>query len=172
MTNYSQEELNNVMSFDSAIENDGQDFTPLPEGDYIFEVTNFERGQYNGGAKIPPCPCANLTLTVYSEDGSKSVRVNERLMLYKTMEWKLAAFFRCIGQKKHGEKLVPDWNKVLGSTGVAHFIVNKYDGQDGKTHENNRLDKYIDADPSKPATLPNNGFQSIPDGLEEAIPFQ
>ena len=34
---------NNIMNWDDTIENDGQEFVVLPEGDYTFTVTNFER---------------------------------------------------------------------------------------------------------------------------------
>ena len=34
------------MDWDDAIENDGQEFIILPEGDYNFTVTDFERGRF------------------------------------------------------------------------------------------------------------------------------
>ena len=46
----------NVMGWDDVLENDGQEFITLPEGDYTFTVTAFERGQFPGGPTIPPCP--------------------------------------------------------------------------------------------------------------------
>lgn len=53
---------NNIMNWDDTIENDGQEFVVLPEGDYTFTVTNFERGRFPGSAKIPPCNKATLTI--------------------------------------------------------------------------------------------------------------
>ena len=38
----------NVMGWDDVLENDGQEFITLPEGDYTFTVTAFERGQFPG----------------------------------------------------------------------------------------------------------------------------
>lgn len=35
---------NNIMNWDDVIENDGQEYILLPEGDYTFVVTGFERG--------------------------------------------------------------------------------------------------------------------------------
>ena len=96
---------NNIMNWDDVIENDGQEYILLPEGDYNYRVTNFERGQFPGGPKIPPCPKASLTLTVDTEQGTATARVD--LLLYRTVEWKMAAFFRSIGQKKHGEHQQP-----------------------------------------------------------------
>ena len=33
----------NVMSWDDVLENDGQEFIVLPEGDYTYTVTGFEQ---------------------------------------------------------------------------------------------------------------------------------
>ena len=41
---------NNIMDWDSAIESDGSQFIVLPEGDYDFIVTGFERGRFPGSA--------------------------------------------------------------------------------------------------------------------------
>ena len=54
---------NNIMNWDDTIENDGQEFVVLPEGDYTFTVTNFERGRFPGSTKIPPCNKATLTIS-------------------------------------------------------------------------------------------------------------
>ena len=58
-----------------------------------------------------------------------------------------AAFFRSIGQKKHGEKTVMNWNKVVGSRGKAHFKPREYQ-KDGQTRQVNDVDRFIDYDPS------------------------
>ena len=46
---------NAAMDWDDALENDGQEFIILPEGDYNFIVTDFERGRFPGSAKMPAC---------------------------------------------------------------------------------------------------------------------
>ena len=53
---------NMFLDWDDAIESDGQEFVILEEGDYNFTVTDFERGRFPGGTKIPPCNKAALTL--------------------------------------------------------------------------------------------------------------
>ena len=46
---------NNVgMDWDDVLETDGQEYIILPEGDYNFEVTDFERGHFPGSAKMAP----------------------------------------------------------------------------------------------------------------------
>ena len=101
----------NMMDWNDTIESDGQEFVLLEEGDYNFVVTNFERGRFPGGQKVPACNKATITVQVKTKEGVCVVRFD--LLLYRTLEWRIASFFRCIGQKKTGEKLVMDWNKVV-----------------------------------------------------------
>lgn len=138
----------NIMDWNDTIENDGESYAVLPEGDYTFTVSTFERGSFPGGPKTPPCKQAVLTLAVNGgEAGMVSVRTN--LILYRTMEWKISAFFRSIGLKKHGEKLVMDWNRVQGAHGRCHMKPRTYTGNDGKPHETNEVVSYLDYDPTK-----------------------
>ncbi len=136
----------NIMDWDSAIEDDGQGFILLPEGDYEFTVSGFERGQHNGSDKIPPCPKALLTLSISTPNGVAEVK--DQLILYKTLEWKLSSFFRSIGMKKHGERLVMDWNRVLGAAGHAHIIQRAYTGNDGTVKKANGVQYYMDHVPA------------------------
>jgi hypothetical protein len=153
---------NGAMGWDDAIEKDGDEYVILPEGDYIFTVTSFERGRFQGGDKIPACNEAVLTLTI-EHDGEK-VNIIDRLKLHKSLEWKLAAFFRAIGQKKHGERLVMDWTKVPGAEGRAHIKPRKYKDSNGEEKEINNIAKYIDYDPDKMS----DPFASV---IEEDLPF-
>lgn len=144
MSNDYQNSQNMCMDWDDAIENDGQEFIILPEGDYNFTVTDFERGRFPGSAKIPPCNKASLTLEVKTDDGVAFVRTD--LILYRSLEWRISAFFRCIGQKKHGERLVMDWNRVVGSRGRARFKPRSYTDRDGNERQANDVDRFYDYD--------------------------
>ena len=137
-----ENEKNMFLDWDDAIESDGQEFVTLEEGDYNFTVTGFERGRFPGGAKIPACNKAALTLQVKTRDGIAVIKTD--LLLYKTMEWKLSSFFRCIGQKKHGERLAMDWNRVVGSRGRAHFKPRTYTDRDGNERQANDVDRFYD----------------------------
>lgn len=132
------------MDWDDAIENDGQEFIILDEGDYNFKVSAFERGRFHGSAKIPACNKAALTLEVNTSDGTAFVKVD--LILYRSLEWRISSFFRSIGQKKHGERLVMDWNRVSNSRGRAHFKPRTYTGNDGQEHKANDVAYFIDFD--------------------------
>lgn len=135
----------NMMDWNDSIETDGQEFILLSEGDYNFRVTNFERGRFPGGQKIPACNKATITIQIDSEEGIASIRFD--LLLYRSVEWKLSSFFRCIGQKKHGEKLTMDWNKVIGSIGRCHVKQRTYTNNYGDEKVINDVDKFYDYNP-------------------------
>lgn len=163
----SEYQKNGAMDWDSAIENDGQEFILLPEGDYVFTVTNLERGWYNGSAKMDPCNTANMTLEVRTPDGT--ARITTRLFLSYAVEWRLSSFFRSIGQKKHGEKLIPKWNEVVGARGLAHFKPRTYVGQDGEERKANDVARWIDYDPAR--INAEFGTQNAEFENDEDIPF-
>ena len=165
MTDNKTTNENMILDWDDAIESDGQEFIILSEGDYNFTVTEFERGRFPGSAKIPACNKASLTLRVDTDDGVAFVRTD--LILYRSLEWRISSFFRSIGQKKHGERLVMDWNKVLGSRGRAHFKPRNYTANDGSERTTNDCDRFIDYDPANfPA---EDAWMEVSDA--EELPF-
>jgi len=123
-----------MMDWNDYIENEGEIIT-LPEGDYDFVVTNFEKGKHEGSAKIPPCNKAILELTFKAPTGQRG-RCKEFLLLHESVEWKLCAFFRSIGQKQHGTGVQMDWSKVPNARGRAHVIIND--------QGYNRVGKFLD----------------------------
>ena len=137
------------MGWNSPIEDDGEERTLLEEGDYPFEVIKFERSRSQGKGRLPACNMAVLTLRVGS--GSETTTVTDNLLLHSSLEWKLSQFFRSIGQKKHGEKLVPNWNNVVGARGRCRVYVDEFTGNDGTAKKNNKIRKYLDPDGSAPA---------------------
>lgn len=130
------------IGWNDEISNEGQDYILVPEGEYEFVITGFERGRFPGSAKIDPCNKATLTLSVDTPVGKTSIRTD--LILTRSLEWKLCAFFRCIGQKKHGEKLVMDWSKVVGSKGRAYIKQKKYTNNFGEEKTFNDVDRYLE----------------------------
>ena len=141
-----------ILDWDSPIEDDGNGFILLPEGDYDFTVSGFDRGQHNGSANIPACPKANLMLSIDSPDGVAQIK--QELYLCGKMEWKIAQFFRSLGMKKHGERLIPKWDQVLGASGRAHITQREYVGNDGTPRKANNLAYFIDyIPPEKRADL-------------------
>lgn len=136
---------NMIMDWDDVIENDGQEFVILPEGDYTFTVTNFERGRFPGSAKIPACNKATISISIDNDKGIATARFD--LILYRTLEWKIASFFRSIGQKKHGEKVTMNWNGIVGARGKAHIKPRTYI-KDGEERQANDVDRFYDYEES------------------------
>ena len=137
---------NELFDWDSEIESDGQEYVTVQPGDYAFTVTKVERQNYpgnvNNGGKIPACQMALVTGSIDVPKGTATFR--ERLYLCKSFEWKLSSFFRCLGMKKHGEKLRMNFPGAVGKRGMAKFSVREYDG---KTY--NQIEQYYDYDPDK-----------------------
>lgn len=77
-------EQNQAMSWDDVLENDGSEFVVLPEGDYTFEITAFERGSFPGSEKMCPCDKATVTLKIEADQGT--VNVFDDLILHKRID--------------------------------------------------------------------------------------
>lgn len=107
------ENIDKEYGWDDEIEKDEQE--TLAEGDYSYTVKSFERGRFNGSEKIPACNMAIITIAIHSDKPDVDCKAN--LILHSKMEWKLSEFFESIGQKKKGEKIHMNWNKVVGATG-------------------------------------------------------
>ena len=101
--------------WDDTITKDASEFIILPEGDYNFTVESFERGRHPGSDKLPACNKAILTLRIDTAEGT--TKLTHNLFLHSKTEGLLSAFFSCIGQKKKGEPLKMNWQKVIGATG-------------------------------------------------------
>jgi len=137
-------DMGTELDWDSEIEKESPDFITLQEGEYNFEVISFERARFSGSEKMPPCNQAKLKLQVTVPEGIATI--NHNLFLHSRTEGHLSAFFNCIGQKKHGEKLSMDWNKVIGAKGRAKIGPREYEG---KTY--NEVKRFLDPVPAEPA---------------------
>lgn len=122
-------------------------FTLIPKGEYNYNVLNWERASYAGGTKIPACKKAIINLQILDDSGNEIGTVSENLFLHSKQEWKLSEFFRSIGQKKHGEQLVMNWNEVPGSHGRCEITVRKFTKNDGTEGESNNV-KFLDPKPA------------------------
>ena len=92
--------------------------------------------------------------------------------MYRTLEWKLASFFRAIGQKKSGERLVMDWTKVMGARGRAHFKPRTYTSN-GSEHTTNSVDRYYDFDPqAMQQDWVRDAEQAVMNGTAQQMPSQ
>jgi len=165
-TNLNKTNQNMEIGWDDTIQEDGQELVLLEEGDYNFTVTNFERGRFPGGQKIPACNKASITVQIETEAGLTLIKFD--LLLYRSVEWRISSFFRCIGQKKHGEKLTMNWNTVIGSKGRAHVTQRKYTNNYGEEKTVNDIGRFIDYDPK---FFEGNQSGMVEIGPDEDLPF-
>ena len=126
-----------ALDWNDEIEQESE-FELLPAGEYDFRVAVMERSFFNGSEKMDPCNMARLTLQIASPTTGNSINVFDRLYLSSKAEWRISQFLICIGQKKKGEKIKPDWNAVEGSTGRAKIGIHKYNGK-----ESNEVVQYL-----------------------------
>ena len=129
------------LGWEDTIQKDAPEFEPLPEGDYEFTVESFERGRHNGSEKLPPCNKAILKLRVKGTDG-REVTVTHNLFLHTRNASMLSAFFESIGQKKKGEPLRMNWQRVPGSKGKLKLGVHKYINKDGQERTSNDVKRF------------------------------
>lgn len=128
------------LQWDDQIVKDGPDFILLPEGDYPFTITKFERGRHQGSTNLPACPKAMLEVTVHSDKGD--VKIKHNLFLHSKAEGFLSRFFTSIGQKKEGEPLRMNWQTVIGSKGYLRLKIDTYQKTDGSQGQSNKVDSF------------------------------
>lgn len=146
------------LDWNSSIENDN-DFVLLDPGQYQFIVEKFERARHSGTPKLPPCNKAVLTLKVF--DDSNSISIVHNLFLHSKTEGMLCQFFKSIGARKHGEKLVMDWSKVIGAKGYCKIKIDEFESnkEPGKKLHSNKIDKFLDPEEeSKAASFEPGNF--------------
>ena len=57
-----------ALGWDDEIENDGEEFTMIPEGDYSFQVAKFERARFNGSDYRTDDPALRLGIGRFPSD--------------------------------------------------------------------------------------------------------
>ncbi len=149
-----------ALGWDDPITNDGEaGFTLLNEGDYIFRVETVLRMF----SQKHDCPQAEVKLLILG-DGVHST-MKESFLLRSDLEWKIAAFFRSIGLKKHGQPYVMDWNAAVGRLGKAHVVQDSFVGREGKDIKVNKIKRYYDADEN------NVAAPAAAEAEQEDMPF-
>lgn len=123
MNNYNNTQTQgHELNWNGTITQDAQEYTPLENGYYLFQVAGFNRARTEGKGKLPPCPMAKLTLQLFQLDATPLDRqIGLNLILHTSLEWKLSEFFVAIGQKEKGQPLIMNWNNVLGARGVCEI---------------------------------------------------
>ena len=121
-----------ALSWDEEIVAAGGGFEPIEEGDYAYEVKGFEREWYNGSAngKIPPCPVAKVTVSLYV--GGKHRQLTESMKLSSNLQWIIETFMQSCGawpEEPDGVARKMDFEGTIGLTGVCHVTAEEYNGK-------------------------------------------
>jgi len=132
------------LNWNDTIVNDGDDFILLEPGEYSFSIAKFERGRFQGSAKLPPCNKAILSISIIDEKGQKLSTIQHNLFLHTITEGLVCQFFRSIGARKSGEKLQMNWNTVIGARGRCKVGVRNWTGKDGQEYQSNQIEKFLD----------------------------
>jgi len=130
------------LGWDDAIENDSPEFVTLSEGDYDFEVIEFERGRHPGSDKLPPCNKAVVHIKIEGKEGVTIIK--HQLFLHTKTEGLLCAFFTGIGQRQKGQRVTMDWLQVVGSKGRCKVGIRKWTNDDGKEFTSNEIKKFYE----------------------------
>ena len=157
------------LGWDAEIEHEGQDFVVAENGDYNFTVIGFERGRFNGSAKMPACNQAKLSIKLDMPSGDNCV-IKHNLFLHTKTEWKLCEFFTAIGQRKHGQKVAMNWNAVNGAHGRCKVSKRSFTTREGQQRWTNDIDKFYD--PADESDLPYTVGQQASAPVQSQYPPQ
>lgn len=130
------EEVANVPAFDEGPsqgfgwddeieESTSGKFEPVPDGDYWFTVTGFERGWYEArpGSKLASCNQAEIEFTIEWINDAGEQRRNKiiyKLKLSRRLQWLIYEFFESTGLRKKGDGTTKmPWNEIIGKTGIC-----------------------------------------------------
>ena len=115
---------------------DESSFELVPDGDYRFTVKEFERGWYEGSAKIAPCNEAQLKfeITWVNAEGKQHTNlINYKLKLTRNLQFLIYQFFESIGLRKKGDGTTRmPWNDIIGKVGICE--VGHREGTNGNTY--------------------------------------
>lgn len=130
-----------ALGWDSPVEEDGNSFTTLPDNtECVFRVEKLEKTHTADGWK----PMAKLELICTGTKGEGTTYVRDNLVLSTKAAWKLGEFFRSIGQRQHGQRIIPNWDRVVGASGRCVVSTDEWVGRDGDKRVNNKVKRYLD----------------------------
>lgn len=126
-------DLGEALDYEGEFEAKDEEFEVIPEGTYEFEVETVERGQYNGGAKMGPCPIANVRSRIVGGEYDGRVFFCN-LYLNTRVSWKVKQFFVCVGLHPEDapkeQKVKMDWSHAVGRRGHVKLGVREYNGRE------------------------------------------
>ena len=146
------------LDWDGEVTNEGG-FVLLPEGDYPYTITKFERTRYGGSSKVPPCRMAQLTVAIHGGDKGEA-SVTYKLFLLSRFQWKIYELFVSAGLAEPGaESIRMQWDRIQGATGICHVAQREYTKQSGphagETGTANEIARFLPPPAPKAAPEPS-----------------
>ena len=107
-----------------------QEYVLLAPGEYEFTVDSVDFGDFNGSDKIPAC--GKVTVNIHVDTDKGKAFLNNNFYVCKEAAGMIAAFFKCIGLIKEGQKTFsPDWDHIKGKKGIVKTSQREYKGNIG-----------------------------------------
>lgn len=114
-----------------------QEYVLLAPGEYEFTVDSVDFGDFNGSDKIPAC--GKVTVNIHVDTDKGKAFLNNNFYVCKEAAGLIAAFFKCIGMIKEGQKTFsPDWDHIKGKKGIVKTSQREYKG-----NMYNQVDRFI-----------------------------
>ena len=139
-----------MKDWDSPADVDDTGNAVLKNGKYRFVVKSMSK-EVSKGAKTAGAHQASLVLMMYDKnDENYENRIGtayDRLTLHDSTWGMVCAFFRAIGERKHGESIIPNWDEVAGASGKAVLCQDTYNN---KTTMKVKHYLFPDEDPTEP----------------------
>ena len=139
----------------------------LPEGDYQFEVIDYEKTRSKGENGKISCNMAKVQLEFDGGDLGTTT-IYDNILLRSDLEWKISSFFNSIGQKKRGERIVMNWDKARHAKGWAHLGIDTWINDKGNEVKKNKIKYYIDYNEER---ICPKGIREIKDDKSQ-LPFE
>lgn len=118
----------NTQAFGWDDEVNESEFEIIPDGDYAFTVSAFEKAYFepkSADSKIGACQQANIEFTINWRNSAGIERTNKvihKLKLWRSLEFLIYQFFESIGLRKKGDgTTVMPWNQIVGRTGICQI---------------------------------------------------
>lgn len=128
----------NNMSFGWDDEVEESEYEVMPDGDYAFTVTQFERAWYEAkpDSKIASCHQANIELTINWKNDKgmdRTSKLTHKLKLSRSLQFMIYQFFESIGLRKKGDGSTKmPWDSIIGKTGICQ--IGHHDDSKGNTY--------------------------------------
>ena len=123
------------LDWDSTIEQDEQQYTVIPEGDYDFIVDHIDRTYVGDNSeKYKGAKMATVFMNI-QVPGQEEVSLRENFILHSNFAWKIGSLLVSTGIKKKGEAITGNyWSKLPGTRGRCQVVQNK--GSNGNVYNN------------------------------------